>query len=204
MKKRILPLLCALILLLGAVPSAAALEGESRQAAEILASLHLIDTVPSEEILNSPVSRLQAVKLLVRFSGASQEELASGAQDYAVEQGWVTVTGNQDNPIPTGEFCASLLRLLGYDGFTDQNAALFARRAALTARDYDETLTLGDLYQLLRDALVFPDRDGVTAAQRLAEKGVCSQAQIQDLFPETFTARQIADRHMAAAFLLDF
>ncbi len=203
MKKRLVSLLCALILLLGAVPSAAALEGESRQAAEILASLHLIDTVPSEEILNSPVSRLQAVKLLVRFSGASQEELASGAQDYAVEQGWVTVTGNQDNPIPTGEFCASLLRLLGYDGFTDQNAALFARRAALTARDYDETLTLGDLYQLLRDALVFPDRDGVTAAQRLAEKGVCSQAQIQDLFPETFTARQIADRHMAAAFQLD-
>ena len=33
MKKRILPLLCALILLLGAVPSAAALEGESRRAA---------------------------------------------------------------------------------------------------------------------------------------------------------------------------
>ena len=125
MKKRFFALLCALTLLLGAVPSAAALEGESQKAAGTLAALGLIDGVPSGADLSSPASRLQAVKLLVRLSGADAEELVSGPQDYAAAQGWVTVTGGQKDPIPTGEFCAALLRLLGYEGFTDANAALF-------------------------------------------------------------------------------
>lgn len=203
MKKRILSLLCALILLLGAVPSAAALEGESRQAAETLAALGLIDAVPGQEILKRPASRLDGTNLLVRLSGAVRADMPSGAQDYAAAQGWVTVTSGQEEPLPTAEFCASLLRLLGYEGFTNENAALFARRAALTTRDYDETLTQGDLYQLARDALPFPGKDGKTLAQKLVEKGRCTQAQIQPLFPEELTARQVADRHMAAAFQLD-
>lgn len=203
MKKRILALLCALTLLLGAVSSAAALEGESRRAAEALASLGLIDSVPSSEVLSADATRLQAVKLLVKLSGADEAKLALGPQDYAVAQGWVTVTGGQKDPIPTGEFCASLLRLLGYEGFTDANAALFARRAALTFRDYGETLTLGDLYQLVLDALTYPGKDGVSIAGRLTEEGRCSQEQVEALFPEELTARQVADRHMAAAFRLD-
>lgn len=203
MKKRILPLLCALILLLGAVPSAAALEGESRQAAETLAALQLIDAVPSAENLKRPAARIHGTNLLVRLYGARKVDLPSGAQDYAVSQGWVTVTSGQNDPLPTAEFCASLLRLLGYEGFTDENAALFARRVALTARDYGETLTLGDLYQLVRDALAFPDSQGETLAQGLVKKGLCAQSQIQSLFPKELTARQVADRHMAAAFQLD-
>lgn len=203
MKKRLLSLLCALILLLGAVPSAAALEGESREAAETLASLGLIDAVPTGGALNRPAARIHGTNLLVRLSGAGKADLPTGAQDYAVAQGWVTVTKGQNDPLPTAEFCASLLRLLGYEGFTDENAALFARRAALTTRDYDETLTLGDLYQLARDALSFPARDGGALAQGLVEKGLCTQAQIQGLFPEELSARQVADRHMAAAFQLD-
>lgn len=203
MKKRFLSLFCALILLLGAVPSAAALEGESRQAAETLTALGLIDAVPSKEILSGPASRLQAVKLLVTLSGADAAEMPTGPQDYAVAQGWVTVTGGQKDPVPTDEFCASLLRLLGYEGFTDENAALFARRAALTSRDYGETLTLGDLYQLVRDALPFPDQDGVSILDHLAEAGLCTQEQVRAFFPEELTARQVADQHMAAAFRLD-
>lgn len=203
MKTRILSLLCALILLLGAVPSAAALEGESRRAAGTLAGLGLIDAVPSDEVLNRPADRLDGTNLLVRLSGAARADMPSGVQDYAVSKGWVTVTGGQDEPLPAAEFCASLLRLLGYEGFTDENADLFARRAALTTRDYGETLTLGDLYQLALDALTFPAREGGTLAQGLAEKGRCTQAQIQPLFPEELTARQVADRHMAAAFQLD-
>lgn len=203
MKKRILPPLCALMLLLGAVPSAAALEGESRRAAEALAGLGLIDAVPDREVLNRPASRLDGTNLLARLSGAVRADMPTGAQDYAAAKGWVTVTGGQDEPLPASEFCASLLRLLGYEGFTNENADLFARRAALTTRDYDETLTLGDLYQLSLDALAYPARDGSTLAQGLAEKGLCTQAQIQPLFPEELTARQVADRHMAAAFQLD-
>ena len=87
MKKRILALLCALTLLLGAVSSAAALEGESRRAAEALASLGLIGSVPSSEVLSADATRLQAVKLLVKLSGADEAKLALGPQDYAVAQG---------------------------------------------------------------------------------------------------------------------
>ena len=203
MKKRILSLLCALTLLLGAVPSAAALEGESRQAAKTLASLQLIDAVPSQEELNGPAARIQATELLVRLYGVTAARREVGAQDYAVSKGWVTVTRGQKEPIPTSEFCACLLRQLGYEGFGDAGAALFARRIALISRDYGEILTLGDLYQLVRDALAFPDREGVTPARRLVDAGLCTAEQIEDLFPEEMTARQIADRHMAAAFRLD-
>jgi len=203
MKQRILSLFCALVLLLGVVPAAAALEGESRQAAETLASLKLIDAVPSDEALKQPATRLQATKLLVRLSGVSDANLATGAQEYAVTRGWVTITGGQSEAIPTGEFCASLLRQLGYEGFTDETAVLFARRVALTARDYDEALTLGDLYELTRDALAFPGKDGETAAERLAAAGYCTRAEVQKLLPEELTARQMADRHMAAVFKLD-
>ncbi len=203
MKKRILPLLCALMLLLGAVPSAAALEGESRRAAGTLAGLGLIDAVPSEEALDRPAARIQGTNLLVRLSGASEAGLPTGVQDYAAAQGWTTVTGGPEDPLPTAEFCASLLRLLGYEGFTDENADKFARRTALTTRDYGETLTLGNLYQLALDALAFPAKDGGTLAQSLVEKGRCTQAQIRSFFPEELTARQVADRHMAAAFQLD-
>lgn len=203
MKKRILAFLCALTLLLGAVSSVSALEGESQQAAETLADLGLIDNVPAGEGLNRPAARIHGTKLLVRLSGADIPSLDNGPQDYAVSKGWVTVTKGQTDPLPTAEFCASLLRLLGYEGFTDANAALFARRVALTSRDYGETLTLGEMYQLVRDALAFPDQDGVSIAEHLVEKGRCTQAQIQEFFPEELTARQVADRHMAAIFRLD-
>lgn len=202
MKKRIFSLLCVLTLLFGAVP-ASALEGESQRAADTLAELQILETVPPAEAMKRPASRTYAVGLLTRLYGLSKADMPSGAYDYAVAQGWVTVTRAQIDPIPTAEFCAELLRQLGYEGFTDENADLFARRAALTTRDYGETLTLGDLYQLLRDALTFPDTEGKTPAQRLVDKGLCTQEQIQKLFPEELSARQVADRHMAAVFELD-
>lgn len=204
MKKQLLSLLCALILLLGAVPSAAALEGESRRAAETLASLHLLDSVPSAEALKRPASRAHAVDLLTRLYGLTKADMASSSYDYAVAQGWVTVTKGQADPIPTAEFCADLLRQLGYtEGFTDETGGIFARRIALVARDYDTSLTLGDLYEIVRDALAYPGADGVTPAQRLVEKGRCTQAQIQEFFPEELTARQVADRYLSAVFELD-
>lgn len=43
MKKQVLAFLCALLLLAGAVPAAAALEGESLRAADTLTTLGLLD-----------------------------------------------------------------------------------------------------------------------------------------------------------------
>lgn len=203
MKKRLFSLLCALTLLLGAVPAAAALEGESRQAAETLTELHLIQSVPADKALQTAATRRQATELLVSLYGVTTADRDVSPQEYAVSKGWVTVTDGQQEAIPTDEICASLLRQLGYDNCDEANAALCARRIGLIARDYDETLTVGDLYQLVRDALVFPNAEGVTIAQRLVQQGVCTQAEIQELFPEELSARQTADRYMAAVFSLD-
>lgn len=204
MKKRLVSLLCALLLLCGAVPAASALEGEALQAAKTLTALHLLDSVPSAKALKTPAARVRATELLVRLYGVTSATRDVSPQEYAAAQGWVTVTSDQQEPVPTAEFCASLLRQLGYkEGFDNENAALFARRAGLLARDYGDTLTLGELYELVRDALPFPDAEGVSAAQRLVDKGICTQADIQGLFPQELTARQVADRHMAAVFRLD-
>ena len=203
MKKQILALLCVLTLLLGLAPAAAALEGESQRAANTLASLQVIDAAPSGKALSNQASRAHAAEVLARLYGLTKADLPSGAYDYAVSKGWVTVVTGQKDPIPTAEFCAALLRQLGYEGFTNENANVFARRIALTTRDYAETLSLGDLYQLVRDALAFPNREGVPAVRKLEEAGLCTQAQAQALFPEELTARQVADRHMAAVFRLD-
>lgn len=203
MKRKLLSMLCALILLLGVMPTAAAQEGESRRAAETLASLHVLDAVPSAEALSKPATRAQAADVLARLYGLTKADLPSGAYDYVATKGWLTVVTGQKDPIPTAEFCAALLRQLGYEGFTNENADVFARRVALTARDYDKTLTLGELYQVARDALPFPGKDGVTPAKRLTDKDLCTQAQIDALFPETLTIRQAADRHMAAILRLD-
>ena len=203
MKKRFLSLLFTLTLLLSALPAAAALEGEAGQAARTLTALHLFDSVPSAEALKTPVTRVRSTELLVRLYGVTPATRDVSSQEYAISKGWVTVTTGQQEPVPTGEFCASLLRQLGYEGFDDSSAALFARRAGLTTRDYEETLTLGDLCELVRDALPFPGEDGVPLAQRLVEKGLCTQVDIQGFFPAELTARQVADRHMAAVFRLD-
>lgn len=203
MKTRLFSLLCALTLLLCAVPAASALEGESLEAAKTLAELHVIGGVPAEKALKTAATRRQASDLLVSLYGVTTSDREVSAQEYAVSKGWVTVTGGQQEAVPTGEVCASLLRQLGYEGFTEKTAAVYARRIGLTARDYEETLTLGELCELTRDALVFPDAKGVTAAERLVKAGVCAQSQIQDLFPEALTARQVADRCMCAVFCVD-
>ena len=203
MKKRLFSLLCVLTLLLGALPSAAALEGESRRAAETLAELHLLSSVPTEKALRTAATRQQATELLVRFYGVTPAQREVSPQEYAVSKGWVTVTGGQQDAVPTDEVCASLLRQLGYEDLGAGSPALLARRIGLTYRDYEETLTSGDLCQLMRDALTFPDAQGVTAAQRLVEAGVCTQKDVQDLFPESLTARQTADRYLSAVFSID-
>ena len=71
MKNRFLSLLCALILLVSVMPSAAAQEGESIQAANTLISLNLVDggdQVP-DGLDKKPAERAVANKLLLALSG---------------------------------------------------------------------------------------------------------------------------------------
>jgi len=65
MKRKLLALLCALTLLLGAVPSAAALEGESTRAADILSTLHVLED--TDHALDAPATRAQAATIIMRL-----------------------------------------------------------------------------------------------------------------------------------------
>lgn len=196
MKQKFLAVLCALTLLFSAVPGASALEGESARAAAALSALHIIDG-PGD--LDAPAARAMVNALFVRLSGIQFE---SNSLDAAISQGWTSVTSGQQEAIPASECFSMLLRFLGYDGYDSSTDPLCPRRTGLAARDYGETLSLGDFYQLLRDALLFPDVNGVSLVQRLIDQGLCSQAEAEalGLFSQALTARQVSDRYTAAVF----
>ena len=62
MKKRLLSLLCVLVLTVSLIPAASALEGEAARAADTLSTLGLIDSTYN---LDAPATRAQAAVLLV-------------------------------------------------------------------------------------------------------------------------------------------
>ena len=228
MKKRLLSIFCALVLLAGAAPSAAALEGESARAADTLAALGLVKGYDGSYALNEPATRAQAAVLLVRLAGAEQEAARTAASagfrtapawarssiSYISKQGWASSTTAQayrpDSAITADGWCTLLLRMLGYsdrDGdFDAEHAAVFAQRIGLVSQPYSGPLLRGDLFQAMRDALTFSYKgSGETVVERLIQKGVCSQASagaLGLLSPE-LTARQAADRYSAAVFCLN-
>ena len=130
MKQKILAILCALALVLSAVPAAGALEGESARAAATLTALHVLDEQAAADPA-APFTRAQANALLVRLSGI---QIESNTLDAAVDQGWTAVTSGQQEAIPAGEFFHGLLRLLGYTDIP-ADAARYARHIGLAVRD---------------------------------------------------------------------
>lgn len=227
MKKQVFAFLCALTLLVSAVPTAAALEGDSLLAADTLTTLGLLEA-GSDYALDKPATRVQAAVLLVRLAGAEQAAAkdvwisgftdvpawADAAVTYAAHQGWISgVTNTEFKPnsaVTANAWCAMLLRMLGYrdkDGdFTVSDAAAFAQRIGLVSRAYDGAMTCGDLFETAQDALTFSYKDGSgTVAARLAAQSAAAKAAVNalGLLEGTLTARQAADRHMAAVFCLD-
>ena len=224
MKKRFLAIFCALALLLGAVPSAAALEGESARSADTLVTLDLLD---SSENLTATATRAQAALLVVRLAGAEKAALAIRpvtlfrdlpawsypAVTYAVQQGWFRgVNTNEFHPanaITANAWFTALLRMLGYSDqngdFTVDGAALFARHIGLTSLTYSGELTRGQMYQSAVEALSFSYKgSSSTVLQKLVGNGVVprSAANALGLLTPELTARQIADRRTAAVFCI--
>lgn len=231
MKKRVLAFLCALLLLTGAVPFAAAQEGETLRAADALHTLGLINgTGTSGYALESPATRAQAAVLLVRLAGAQQDAAAdnwfSGYRDvpawasravhYAVHQGWIDSPASAgldfhpDTAITADEWFTFLLRMLGYDDaagdFSPDSAALFAQHIGLTPQASTGSLSRGQLFVLLESALSFSYKDGsATVISHLIDRGIVSRAAANALgfLSPVLTARQVAERYTAAAFHLD-
>ena len=196
MKKRLLSLLCVLVLTVSVIPAASALEGEAARAADTLSTLGLIDSTYN---LDAPATRAQAAVLLVHLAGAEQAAAAdnwlAGFRDvpasiaqevnYAARQGWITgVTATAFRPdaaLTANAWSAFLLRMLGYSDkagdFTIADAAGFAQRIGLFPIAYTGTLTQGDLFEMAADALSFSYRDGsATVIGRLVSQGTVSRA----------------------------
>ena len=229
MKKRILSLFCALVLLVGALPSATALQGDAARAADALATLGLIDTAPSGDYgLSTPATRAQAVVLLVALAGERQEaendnwipgfvDMPAWARaeiTYAAHRGWATgatlTEFKPDNTVTANAWFTFLLRMLGYSDkagdFTVGGAALFAQQIGLAARTYSGGLSRGQLYQSAVDALTFSYRDdSATVIGRLVERksSIRAAANALGLLDGAMTLRQAADRLTAAVFRID-
>jgi len=221
MKKRLPALLLALLLSLTLLPtSAAALEGEARRSADTLFALGLIYGDGDDYTASAPFTRAQAAVSLTALAGARQSAAAAalppvfadtplwaaGEIGYAFRQGWLGKTEGRFRPYDTAtpdEWFAMLLRMLGYSDaagdFAADEAALFARHIGLAARNYTDALTLGDAFESMRDALTFSYKGTDTSVVRsLADRGLCSPAAAAPLLEKRLTARQAADRHMAA------
>lgn len=227
MKKKLFALFCAAALLVSAIPSALALQGEQTRATDTLATLGLVRGTGQADnyALASPATRGAAVTLLVRLAGAesaaAKSTWSAGFRDvpasllpavnYAAQQGWALgVTAQAFQPSQTvtaNAWCTFLLRMLGYSDkagdFTVSEAAVFARHIGLTSLEYSGLLTRGDLFEIAKGALTFHYKDSEdTVISRLTAKGVVSQAAANalGLLTEELTARQIADRCTAAVF----
>lgn len=221
MKKKLFALLLAAALTVCAVP-AQALTGEGSRAAQTLSALNVVRGAYN---VNDPATRAQAAVILVRLAGAEQTAAADITRipfrdvpayavqpvRYAYGQGWLTgVTGDvfgASEAISTQSYCAALGRMLGYttDDFSYENAVSFARHMALTSRDYGETLTRGDLFELTAGALYARYKDGgATVLEHLCAVSPAAAAGAERLGlndPE-LTIRQAADRFTAAVFQL--
>jgi S1-C subfamily serine protease len=231
MRKRLFAFLCALTLLIAAVPAASALSGEQTRAADTLYTLGLVNGTggASGYALSGSASRAQAVSLLVRLAGAESmaekgghaapfQDLPAWAKNditYAYAMSWVSGTSetvfSPNRAVTADGFCAMLLRMLGYSDtegdFTVVGAARFAQHIGLTAQDYTTgSFTRGDLFALAEDALTFCYKgSSETVVQRLVSRGAVSRASANalGLFNTELTARQAYDRCSAAVFQLN-
>ena len=226
MKKQLAAILCALLLMVSALPAASALEGEALRAADTLATLGLVDDAASDP--ESPATRSQAAVLLVNLAGAEAEAAAqsgssafqdvpaaiAGAVNYAAGQGWISgVTATEfrpNEPLTANAWAAFLLRMLGWsdaDGdFVISGAAAFAQRIGLFPTAYTGALSQGDLWETAAAALSFSYREGDdTVITRLVDSRAVSRsaANALGLLNPALTARQIADRCAAAVFQLN-
>ena len=229
MRKRLFAYICAFTLLAGALPGAAALEGEAVRAADTLVTLGLLESSASGDYdLDAPATRAQAAVLLVGLAGAKQAaqsdswisgfvDLPAGAGreiTYAAHQGWVSGVSQTEfrpnSPVTANAWFTFLLRMLGYSDksgdFTVDGAAVFAQHIGLAARAYTGTMTRGGMFRSAVDALAFSYKEGGdTVAARLAERTPAARAAVNalGLLETALTARQVADRLTAALFCME-
>lgn len=211
MKRRLISSLLALTLLCSPVH---ALEGESLRAANDLSALGLVQGTPEGYALEAGATRAQALVLLARMMAlpandtaltftdvpawAAESVRALSAAGY-LEGIYSPPTLCSGEFITADEWSALLLRCFGYS-YPKDDAQTAAVRLGILPRTYSSPLSRADLFQMTRDALNAAPEGKAPLVQRLAEQGLCSSSAARELglLDDTITAREAADRHMAA------
>jgi len=188
MKRKLLAVLCALALCISLIPSAAALSGEDRRAADRLRALGILDGAAALQ-LNDAATHAQAAAILTRLGSDTYEAPAA-----------------PETPVTANGFFSMLLPILGYTDIAAEDAARFARRIGVTTQDYTTGgFTQGDVCCIVSDVLSFRCKDSEeTVLQQLMNCGTVTymQAASLGLLNPELTARQIYDRCSAAVFQL--
>lgn len=209
MKRRII--LCLAALLLAAFAAALPLGAAAPAADDAAAALHALHLVAGTSSadgkvnfdLDAPLSRAQAVTLVVRFLGAERaaldgdpqtpfDDLPAWARPYVgyayangIAKGTSATKFDADAPISRAAFLTSLLRVLGYadknDGSGDFVWSAPGRLALAVGLTDDgaptETFTRGDAFLLCRAALEATPKSGETLSARLTAAGVFTAAE---------------------------
>lgn len=209
MKKRII--LCLAALLLAAFAAALPLGAAASAAEDAAAALHALHLVAGTSSadgkvnfdLDAPLSRAQAVTLVVRFLGAERtatddvrqtpfDDLPAWACPYVgyayangIAKGTSATKFDADAPISRAAFLTSLLRVLGYADKNDGSGDFVwsaPGRLSLAVGLTDggapaETFTRGDAFLLCRAALEAAPKTGETLAARLMAAGVFTAAE---------------------------
>ena len=87
MKKRLLSALCAVMLLVCAVPMASAQSGDDTRMADALTVLHILAEEPDRD-LTAPATRAQAAVLLVRLSGGAGRAWTAAIRETLALHRW--------------------------------------------------------------------------------------------------------------------
>ena len=218
MKKRVLSLVCALALALSLLPAAQALEGEGDRAAQTLAALGLVNGTPAGYDADAPATQEQAAALLVRLLGAEKTAAADkrncgwknvprwawSAVNYCAYHGLIDPLEYQPNAELSAElWCSMLLRAIGEE--EAGGSVNTARRIGLISFPLEGTLTRSRLFETALGALTFSRADGSSLLDGLIAWKFCTEetAVSLGLRSELLSAREAADRHMAAGLQLD-
>lgn len=222
MKKRFLTILLTLCLALPLCANSFALTGESERAADTLASLGLVNGTPGGYALDDEASIEQAAALARRLLGDANvketacdwENIPAWAKsdvDYCAYRGLIRHSEYKANaPLSAELWSAMLLRAVGFDeqngDFTVAGAVAAARRVGLLSRSIGGTLNRGTLFETAVNFLRYSrTAEGETVAAALVRKGASPRATMNalGLLDRSLTAREVADRYMAAGICLE-
>ena len=197
MKKRLISLLLAIVMVCSIMPSAFAASDKATQAADALYELGLFkgtgtnaDGTPIYDLDKTP-TRNQAIIMLVRLLGKEEEALAGTwsipftdvtdnmkpyigyAYTNGLTNGYAATTYCGTNPIKANQYITFVLRALGYtsgEDFAVSTAWDFSDEIGLTSGDYSaatKSFTRGDVAEISYAALELQQKGNL---ETLAEK----------------------------------